>query len=133
MLNAWTRELGTKQGRIAPAGVAPLQGISVFCIGFDGAGHTDHLNLGDFADVSQTATFQTSTRIFRMSAVVRPPRTAPTGTQWRLSLRIDDVEVVAQILKPGGKTRVRHFAANVSKINDGFDHKVALRLALEAA
>lgn len=131
-LDAFNREAGTRQGRIAPVGAAPLDGVEVFCLGFDGAQHTEQLNVGDYTSVSQTSLFDAGTKLFRISAVVRPPASVPTGLKWVLSLQVDAVVVSSITLVPGTRTRTRTMTANVSKVSHG-THTVSLTLQLQAA
>lgn len=128
VLDAWTRELATKQGRITPA-LGAVAGTKAFCLGFDTPGHAAVLAPGDFAQIEQEATFTPGTRIFRMSARVRPPTLIPTGYKWVLSLLVDDVEMTSIRLDAGGPTRTRTLDANVSKLAAG-NHFVTIRLRL---
>ncbi len=130
-LNAWTRELGTRQGRIAPLGVTPPAGAEAFCLGFDLPNHFDQLVDGDYAQVEQVATFTPGTKIFRARAIMRPPRVVPDGVRWVLSMLVDGVELTAIELRPGGPTRARLLSANVSKLSGGA-HTVTLRLGLQS-
>lgn len=128
-MDAFTRALGTKQGRIKPVGASPTQGDYVFCLGHDTPGHAEQINEGEFVEVFQNITFEAGTKLLRVSVNIRPPTAAPAGLKWRVSLRIDEVERAYQDLAPGGRTRMRAFSANVSKLGGGA-HKVALRLQL---
>ena len=128
-LTAWNRELGTTQGRVAPVGFAPPQGEFAFVLGRDLPGLRQKLNVGDFAEVKQTADFGDA-KLVRLRARMRPPEALPAGLAWRASLRIDGVERVGVLLPPG-KTRDRvDLAANVSKLTG--NHELAFRLALVA-
>lgn len=130
-LTPWNRELGTKQGRITPAAVAPQEGTKVFCLGWDLPGHNDELVFDDFAAIEQTATFDVSTRLLRITAIIRPPTVIPAGTKWVVDVLIDSVVVVSHLLAVG-PTRRRNFSVNVSKFAAG-DHAVMLRLRFASA
>ncbi len=125
--DAFTRELGLRQGRIQPAGVAPLAGSHVFCLGWDGEGHYEELAPGDFVQIEQEATFTPGTKVFRATAIVRPPSYIPPGHKWVLRLLVDDVVLVEHRLIEGGRTRQLVLSANVSKVAPG-NHFVTLRL-----
>lgn len=131
-LNAWTRELGTEQGRIAPQGWEPPAGAFAFVLGFDEPGHFEELDLNDYAEVSQSATFAAGAVVVRLTARFRPPTSSPAGTKWRFSVRIDGTEYAHHDLVPG-RTRDRvTLAANVSKLAPGA-HTLAFRLQLVVA
>ena len=128
-LAAWNRELGTTQGRIAPAGFAPPQGEFAFVLGRDLPGMRQKLDVGDHVEVRQTADFGDA-KLVRFRARMRPPEAIPAGLAWRASLRIDGTERASALLQPG-RTRDRvDLAANVSKLTG--DHELAFRLELVA-
>lgn len=127
MSDVWTREFGSKQGRIAPSGASPLAGTQVFCLGFDRSKRFDEIQPGDFAEVSQENTFTAGTKIFRAPVEVRPPAATPTGTKWVVQLLIDEKVYAEHVLVAGGVTRKRVLSANVSKLAGG-NHVVTLRL-----
>lgn len=127
-LNAFTRELGTRQGRIAPVGASPVAGNYVFCLGLDGK-RTEILQPGDFVQVAQQSTFEPGTKVIHIHATIVPPHAMPSGYRWRVSLLVDDVVIAGQIID---RPRTRRFSANVSKMSSG-EHVVAVRLSLEAA
>ncbi len=128
-LDAWTRELGTQQGRITPLGAAASSGEKVFCLGWDVAGHFDEFAHGDFAQIEQTATFTADTKLFRVRASVRPPLVIPDDFEWTLSLLVDGVEAVTVTLVAGANTRIYDLAANVSKLAG--PHTIAVRLLFD--
>jgi hypothetical protein len=99
-LTAWNRELGTTQGRIAPAGFVPPEGTRAFVLGRDLPGLTHKLELGDFVEVKQTADFGDA-KLVRFRARMRPPASVPPGVAWRASLRIDGDEHASALLVPG--------------------------------
>ena len=126
-LTAWNRELGTTQGRVAPHGFVPPEGSFAFVLGRDLAGLQQKLNVGNFVEVSQTASFGDA-KLIRLRARMRPPEAVPAGVAWKASLRIDGVERVASLILPG-RTRDRvDLAANVSKLSG--NHQLAFRLEL---
>lgn len=128
-LTAWNRELGTTQGRIAPAAFTPPEGLHAFVLGRDLAGLAQRLNVGDFVEVKQTADFGDA-KIVRFRARMRPPMSVPAGMAWRASIRIDGADRASTLLVPG-RTRDRvDLAANVSKLSG--NHELAFRLALVA-
>lgn len=128
-LTAWNRELGTTQGRIAPAAFTPPEGMFAFVLGRELPGLAQTLNTGDFVEVKQTADFGDA-KIVRFRARMRPPASVPAGFGWRVSIRIDGAEHAGALLVPG-RTRDRvDLAANVSKLSG--DHELAFRLALVA-
>lgn len=126
-LTAWNRELGTTQGRIAPAAFTPPEGTFAFVLGRDLPALTQKLNVGDFVEVKQTADFG-DTAIVRFRARMRPPTNVPVGVAWKASIRIDGGERASTLLVPG-RTRDRiDLAANVSKLLG--NHELAFRLAV---
>ncbi len=128
-LTAWNRELGTTQGRIAPAAFTPPERTLAFVLGRDLPGLAHKLEVGDFVEVKQTADFGDA-KIVRFRARMRPPESAPGGAGWRASIRIDGAEYASALLLPG-RTRDRaDLAANVSKLSG--DHELAFRLAVVA-
>lgn len=130
MSTAWSRELGTNQGRITPSEVSPPAGTFVFCLGFDEPGRFEALRPGDYAEVEQTATFAVGAKLFRVTAVVRPPTAAvPENTRWAFQLIIDEKLYAQHILASGSVLRTRQLAANISKLPAGA-HTVKLRLQL---
>ncbi|MBI3184819.1 MAG: hypothetical protein HYZ28_21995 [Myxococcales bacterium] len=128
-LTAWDRELGTTQGRIAPAGFAPPQGEFAFVLGRDLPGLRQKLDVGDFVEVRQTADLGDS-KLVRLRARMRPPVSLPAGLAWRTSLRIDGAERVSTFLPPGRIRDRVDLAANVSKLTG--NHELAFRLELVA-
>lgn len=128
-MDAFTRQSGTKQGRIAPAGATPAQGSYVFCLGFDTPGHVEEISEGQFVEVWQDIDFEAATKLLRVNVQIRPPASVPSGLKWRVSLRVANIERAAQDLTPGGPLRSRSFSANVSKLSAGA-HRVAIRLQL---
>lgn len=126
-LTAWNRELGTTQGRIAPAAFTPPEGTFAFVLGRDLPALAQKLNVGDFVEVKQTADFG-DTAIVRFRARMRPPATVPAGVAWKASILIDGGERASTLLVPG-RTRDRiDLAANVSKLLG--NHELAFRLAV---
>lgn len=128
-LTAWNRELGTTQGRIAPAAFTPPEGTHAFVLGRDLLGLSQKLNVGDFVEVKQTADFG-DTQVVRFRARMRPPGSVPAGVGWRASLRIDGDERASAMLVPGRARDRIDLAANVSKLSG--NHELAFRLALVA-
>ncbi len=128
-LTAWNRELGTTQGRVDPEGFTPPQGEFAFVLGRDLPGLLQTLEVGDFVEVKQTASFGDS-KLLRLRARMRPPASVPPGVAWKASLRIDGGERASALLVPG-RTRDRvDLAANVSKLVG--DHELGFRLELVA-
>ncbi|MCI0635022.1 MAG: hypothetical protein L0206_14075 [Actinobacteria bacterium] len=128
-LTAWNRELGTTQGRVDPQGFTPPQGEFAFLLGRDLPGLLQTLEVGDFVEVKQTASFGDA-KLVRLRARMRPPASVPAGVAWKASLRIDGGERASALLVPG-RTRDRvDLAANVSKLVG--DHELGFRLELVA-
>lgn len=128
-LVAWNRELGTTQGRIAPAVYVPPSGTYAFVLGSDLPGLLQKLAVGDHVEVKQTASFG-DINLVRLRARMRPPSSIPAGVAWKASLRIDGLEQASTLLEPG-RTRDRiDLAANVSKLVG--DHELGFRLELVA-
>lgn len=128
-LVAWNRELGTAQGRLAPASYMPSSGTFAFVLGHDLPGFAQKLAAGDCAEVRQTASFGDA-KLVRLRARMRPPSSVPAGLAWRASVRIDGTERACAVLRPG-RTRDRiDLAVNVSKLAG--DHDLAIRLELVA-
>ncbi len=128
-LSPFDHLLGIEQGRIEPQGVVPADGDFVFCLGADDQEIEFDLNAGDFVQVAQTADFDT-TKIVKATIRTRAPLPAlPAGLDWKLSLLIDGVERMSQlILADDDLTRDRVIAANVSQLAG--DHELAYRLTL---
>lgn len=128
-LTVWNRAMGTLQGRLVPRGFVPPEGSFAFVLGCDLPGFTGRVEVGDFVEVRQQASFGEA-KLLRLRAQLRPPTTVPAGILWRFAIRIDGVERVAAMLMPG-RTRDRlDLAVNVSKLTG--EHELALRLALAA-
>lgn len=130
-LNAFTRELGSKQGRIIPAGWTAPAGSYVFVLGFDGASHFEELNIGDFAEVSQTAEFGAGARVVRVRTRFRPPASMPAGAAWKFSIKVDATELYSRVIAPGRTLDRSDIGVNVSKVGGG-NHALTFRLELVA-
>jgi acyl dehydratase len=134
--DAFSRELGTKQGRIAPTAVLPPQGAYVMCLGYEGGHRPEHLAPGDFAEVTQVAAWPTGTKLIAVTAQVAPPTTplpADAGLRWVVQLLIDNVEFARHgFTGTDLRVRVRHLSANVSKLAaTPTTHELKIRLLLE--
>lgn len=129
--DAFTRALGTQQGRIAPVLAAPVQGSYVVCLGNDLAGRTATLNVGDHVELTQVADFG-ATKVLRVNAMLRPPKTIPVGAAWIFSVRIDGVVLVARTIEAGRPRALHDLAASVAHLAPG-NHTLAFRLELAAA
>lgn len=128
-LTAWNRDLGTTQGRIAPAAFTPPEGTFAFVLGRDLPGLAQKLEVGDFVEVKQTADFGDA-KVVRFRARMRPPANAPAGAGWKASIRIDGAEYASALLLPGRIRDRGDLAANVSKLSG--NHELAFRLAVVA-
>jgi hypothetical protein len=126
-LTAWDRELGTTQGRIAPAGFTPPEGAYAWVLGHDLPGLTQKLEVGDYVEVKQSADFGDA-KLVRVRARLRPPSSVHSGLAWKSSLRIDGVERASALLVPGRTRDMLDLAANVSKLTG--NHELAFRLEL---
>lgn len=128
-LTAWNRELGTTQGRIAPAGFVPPEGTFAFVLGRDLPGLTQRLEVGDFVEVKQTADFN-GAKLVRLRTRMRPPDVLPLGVGWKATLRVDGSEHASALLTPGRMRDRVDLAVNVSKLSG--DHEIAFRLEVVA-
>lgn len=130
MPTAFDHDLGETQGRVAPGGIVPVEGTLAFVLGSDVAGRIERLQVGDWVEVTQTASFGAGVKILRCTVDMRPPTAFPANAYWKFSIRIDDVEHAARSFLLNGGTRRRvDLAANVAHLAAGA-RKVALRLAL---
>lgn len=133
-LSVWTRDLGTSRGRVAPLNWSPTSGDFVFVFGSDALNNFETLNVGDYTEIAQTATFAFGTALVRVSAYLRPPTTMPPGLYWRLGLSVDGVEYAAAKIRPGVPRKRIDLAANVMHLSSLGSHiiprTVALRLSL---
>ncbi len=120
-----------QQGRIIPAGWSAPEGDYVFCLGVDAPGRFEELDIGDYVEVSQTATFQAGTKLLRMRVKIRGPAVVPPGCAWLLVLIVGG-GVRAQRRIDAGRTReLVDLSANVSKLVGAQD--ITLHLELIAA
>jgi phage tail-like protein len=126
-LTAWTRELGSTQGRLMPQGFVPPEGTFALVLGRDLPGLTQRIVAGDFVEVSQAGDFGGASFV-RFHARTRPPTALPAGVSWKASVRVDGVEQVSTLLTPGNTRDRTDLAANVSKLTG--DHALAFRLEL---
>lgn len=125
-LRAFTRELGTTQGRLMPQGFVPPEGAFAFVLGRDLPGLTQKLAAGDFVEVKQTADFGGASFV-RFRARTRPAAALPPGVAWKASVLVDGAELASAPLV--GRLRDRaDMAANVSKLSG--NHEFAFRLSL---
>lgn len=128
-LTAWTRELGTTQGRVAPATFRAPEGTFAFVLGRELPGLIQRLAVGDFVELKQLADFGPA-QLVRFRARLRPPASTPAGIGWQASIRIDGAPRASALLVPG-RTRDRlDLAANVAKLVG--NHELAFRLAVVA-
>jgi len=128
-LTAWNRELGTTQGRSRPALFTPPEGSFAFVLGRDLPGFFQKFNVGDFAEVKQTADFGDA-KLVRFRGRIRPPQSLPGGIGWKASIHIDGGERVSTLLVPGGVRDRVDLAANVSSLSG--NHELAFRLSVVA-
>ncbi len=128
-LNAWSRGLGIRQGRLRPVGWVPSDGSYAFALGSDTAGEFADLRAGDYASVSQIADIAPGTKVLRISTRLRGPQTdLPAGLNWRFSLFVDDVEATFVELKAGKTFDKVDLAANVAKLSG--PHRIEIRVGL---
>ncbi len=99
------RDLGRTQGRIEPAGFAPVEGTYVFALGSDAPGVFGRFLPGDFAEVAQTIDL-TGMSFVRFAAALRGPSAAPARGTWRFAVLLDGVEQYGEAL-PIGALRTR--------------------------
>ncbi len=127
-LTAFDAELGGEAGRIVPAGWTAPDGSYAFVLGTDFDEQFADLEVGDFAEVKQTADFET-TKILRVTVRTRAPASMPAGLAWKFSIRVDGGERVSQLLNlDDDALRDREFGVNVSQLSG--DHELAFRLEL---
>lgn len=131
MAKTFERFLGAEAGRIKPAGWAAPSGTYVVCLGSDREGYFDTINTGDYIEVHQTADFGSS-KLVRVTARLRAPSAIPSGARWAFVILIDDVEVARRNLVAGKVRDIVDMGVSVANVAPG-DHKLAFRLALEAA
>jgi hypothetical protein len=128
-LNAFNRDIGSKQGRLQPIGWLAPEGDYAFVLGYDAIGHAEQLLLGDYCEINQTADVGGDTCLMRASLRLRGPALFLAGASWRFSMRINDVEVAFVIIPVGRTLNKVDLAANVAKLA-GTTVKVGFRLEL---
>lgn len=129
-MNAFTRAFGVEQGRIQPKGWSPPpEGDYAMVLGYDLAGRFEDLDIGDFIEARQTATFQPTTRILQATVYVRAPLVIPASVAWELSIWIDSIERVRRRIRAGHSHQL-NLSANVSKLSGALP--VWLRLGVVA-
>ena len=125
----WDMLQERQQGRTLPVGVTVVEGDWAFVLGADGAAaeHLAELAIGDYAEVSQVGDFDTET-FFEVPLQIRGPATTAAGTSgWKVSLRINAVEVASRTFA-AGVVLDTILKANVSALVG--NNTVAIRLEL---
>lgn len=121
--------MGSRQGRIRPAGFDPTSGEYAFVLGSDATRHLHDFEIGDHAETQQNVDL-TGQNLVRAKIRMRNAPEIPAGVNWEASITIDGTRQTAMLLRPG-RTRDRaDMAANVSKLSGV--HLVGLRLELVA-
>lgn len=116
MSTAFDRLQGITQGRLSPPAQAnPVSGQAVFVLGSDTSGVYFPLNLGDYAQVQQTAD-TTGLKLIRFQAVLRSPTDVPEGTRWALEWGLESTVQGRRILSPGQSLHLRDGAINVTTL-----------------
>lgn len=131
-LNPFDAELGTNQGRLAPAGWSPpAEQTHAFVLGADVAGVRRKVAVGDYVEASQTADWAAT--LIRFSTRLRPPSAAQAGVNWIVSLWVDGARRASVSFQPGDAQRtLTDLAALTTGLGAGA-HTVSLRLELEGA
>lgn len=131
-LTAWTRDVGTIQGRIQPQGWTPQDtGLWVFCLGRDEPGFGDRINEGDAVQVSQGGTWSAQGSLLYIPARLRSPLAVPLGVWWRFSVLVDGVEVVGKTFAPRGTRDLNDLAISLGTLTG--THTIAFQLALQGS
>ena len=128
-VSPWDMLFGRQQGRIAPVGAVPPEGLYAFTLGLDGsvASHLQELAVGDYIELTQTGDFDTET-FFGVPLQIRGPATIAAGTSgWKVSLLINTVEVASRTFGANAVIDTE-LKANVSALAGNND--VAIRLEL---
>ena len=106
MSTAFTRLLGTTQGRIKPANASAVQGDYVAVLGSDVPGVVATFNLNDGVLLAQTADL-TGIDFIRINATVRPPASMPAGVKWQLQWGLGGAINGQRDIPPGRTTTIR--------------------------
>ena len=125
----WDMLQGRQQGRLVPTEVSVPDGSYSFVLGAEGAiaEHLTELEVGDYAEVSQTGDFDTETFI-DVPVKVRGPETLASGTSgWKIVLLINAVERASRTFV-AGEVVDTVLSANVSALAGA--NTVTLRLEL---
>ena len=99
------RDLGRTQGRIEPAGFAPVEGTYAFVLGSDAPGVFGRFMPDDYAEIAQTVDL-TGMSFVRFAAALRGPNVAPAHGAWRFAVLLDGVEQYGELL-PIGRLQTR--------------------------
>ena len=126
-LTAFESRLGLGQGRIRPAGIAPVTGEHVFVLGEDEPGRFFDLAAGDHAEVLQEVDLS-GVDLVRTHLHMRVPASLPTNLAWEASILVDGRKLASATCLPGRQRTIDDLAANVSKLS-GL-HVVGVRLEL---
>lgn len=129
MSSSFTRNLGSEQGRVEPAGYTPVESDYAFVLGNDTPGRFEPLDEGDCVTVYQDAEVPVGGRLLRFSLRVRPPEVNDTGVPWLFTCTVDDVELGRVVIAPGPTRDLVDMAVNVSKLAAG-NHTFAFNLRL---
>lgn len=103
MRNAFTKEFGTRQGRIARLG-AP-EGLFVYELGHSLRADAV-VKVGDYHEISQSFVAEPLTKTIRLTVTVETPVILPVGRSWELSARLNGVIAVSRRLRPSKRTLV---------------------------
>lgn len=129
-ITPWEVGFAVTSGLIEPTEIAPPAGDAVVCLGSSEPNNYVRLNVGDYAEVSQTAEFATTLALVRATFSFRAPTVLPSGVLWRVAIFVNDAEVVGRNITNDGRLVTRFdLATNVSNLGAG-DHKIAVRLSL---
>lgn len=125
----WDMLFGRQQGRIAPVGATPPEGLYSFCLGLDSlaAEHLQELDVGDYIELTQTGDFDTET-FLAIPIQIRGPASIAAGTTgWKVSLIVNGAERASRTFG-AGVTIDTTLTANVSDLVGNVP--IAIRLEL---
>ncbi len=127
-MDSFSRELGTQQGRIRPAGWTPAEGEYVCCLGFDRAGTIARLSLGDRTGIVQTADFGDAL-VASVTARLRCPKLPflMPPVRWHFKILVDGTARVDRVLRDDRTWDALGISFCVADLAAG-DHSLEFRL-----
>jgi phage tail-like protein len=109
----FTKDLGTTQGRVAPASLSPPEGAHLLVLGSEVAGRTEVLANGDKITASQSAVFGVGVNLLRYWLRLRGPSSMPAGSTWWFAARADGVDFPLVEVEVGRERTLTGCAANL--------------------